>query len=342
MKFALFSMFLLLAGCARVTTSSSRGLAMPVRDVKNATRVGDGDLELAKLRQAVIDYPNDNAARLKLAAYYESLGMDELALEHYRLAGERRPGDELAAYKYAMGVRKTDAAAARLELRKFVAHQAVRRAETYSLLGILDDQAGDWVIGEVMHREALKLDPKSDALHNNLGFNLMSQGKLQPAVEEFRQALRLRPSSPVARNNMANAIAAMVEKEQDLSESAVRLAFGQWKKAGGEAEAHNNLAGVYMKQGRYKEARKELEAAVRKQPDLAAAWRNLQQLSALDGGRPEVAVTRVTRGAKAMRTAPVVLQPEGSENRTEGEGPTKSLRETIGAGAEAAADVKEQ
>lgn len=339
MKWMGLSLVLLLAGCARVTTTSAKRAPLPVREVKNATRMGDGDLELSRLRQAVIDSPGDNAARLKLAAHYDALGMEELALEHYRLAGERRPGDEWAAYRYAAAVRKTDPAAARLELRRFVAHHAARRAETYSLLGILDDQAGDPVIGEVMHREALKLEPKNDALHNNLGYNLMSQGKLQPAVEEFRQALRLRPDSPVARNNMANAITAMVEKEHNLSESAVRLAFGQWKKAGGEAEARNNLAAVYMKQGRYKEARKELEAAVRKQPDLAPAWRNLQQLSALDGGRPEVALGR---GAKAGRTGMTpVPQPESNEIRTEGEGPAKSLRETIGTGAEAA-DAKEQ
>jgi Flp pilus assembly protein TadD len=345
MKWMGLALIMFLAGCTRVTTSSSARLPMPVREVKNATRLGDGDLELAKLRQAVIDYPNDNEARLKLAAHYEALGMDELALEHYRLAGERRPGDELAAYRYAMAVRKTDPAAARLELRRFVSHHPVRSAATYSLLGILDDQAGDWVIGEVMHREALKLEPKSDGLRNNLGFNLMSQGKLQPAVAEFRQALRLRPGSAVARNNMANAIAAMVENEQDQSESAVRIAFGQWKKAGGDAGAHNNLAAVYMRQGRYKEARKELEAAVRKQPDLAAAWRNLQQLSALDGGRPEVAVPGLARGSSAWRAAMTpgskVPQPKANEIRTEGEGPTKSLRETIGTG-EDAADAKEQ
>lgn len=347
-RVGLVASFCFLAGCARV--AAPRMEVLPLRAVKNATRLADGDLELSRLRQRVIDEPGNTAARLKLAEHYEAIGMGELAIEHYRLAGEKQPGDEMAAFRHAQALRTSDAAAARAELRRFVASYPVRWPGTYSLLGILEDQAGDLAAGEAMHRRALQLEPKSEALHNNLGFNLLTQGQTQAALAEFQRALKLRPSSALARNNMATALAALAESEKSAGESAVRLAFGHWKKAAGAAEAHNNLAAVYMRQGRYAAARKELESAVRLQPDLGPAWRNLQQLSELDGGQPQVAAP-AGRNSKAWRTlaerssgsmsGTPVPTPEPGPFRTEVEGPEKSLRETIGAGEEPP-DAKEQ
>ena len=50
------------------------------------------------------------------------------------------------------------------------------------------------------------------------------------------------------------------------------------------ASAHNNLASVLIEQGRYAEARKELEIALSYQADHPAALANFKLVGELDGG----------------------------------------------------------
>jgi len=56
--------------------------------------------------------------------------------------------------------------------------------------------------GEKSHRAALALGPESDYLHTNLGYNLLMQKRPAEAAFEFKQALKLKPGSEVARNNL--------------------------------------------------------------------------------------------------------------------------------------------
>ena len=54
-------------------------------------------------------------------------------------------------------------------------------------------------------REAVALAPEFAAAHNDLGAVLAREGRLQEALEQFREAVRLDPSDPGARGNLAQA-----------------------------------------------------------------------------------------------------------------------------------------
>src|SRR5262245_8012536 len=64
------------------------------RQTTNAVDAGDGDLEIANLRKAMMSRPDDVEARLRLADAYLARGFPDVSLEHYRLAAERFPSSE--------------------------------------------------------------------------------------------------------------------------------------------------------------------------------------------------------------------------------------------------------
>ena len=52
-------------------------------------------------------------------------------------------------------------------------------------------------------QEAIRLDPKHAAAHNNLGVALQDKGDLDGAIAAFQEAIRLDPKYAVAHNNLA-------------------------------------------------------------------------------------------------------------------------------------------
>ena len=51
----------------------------------------------------------------------------------------------------------------------------------------------------------LRVTPGSVEAHNNLGIALGSQGKLDEAIEQFQQALRIQPGFADAERNLSTA-----------------------------------------------------------------------------------------------------------------------------------------
>jgi Flp pilus assembly protein TadD len=147
-----------------------------------------------------------------------------------------------------------------------------------SLSGILRDDAGHYTEAEKSHRAALTSAPKLAYLHNNLGYNLLLQGRAKEAADEFREALALEPHSRLANDNLGLALLAQWKTDEQPKEALLR-----WESVSGPATAHNNLASVLMEQGRYADARKELEIALSYQKDHVAAAANLRLLAELDG-----------------------------------------------------------
>ena len=58
----------------------------------------------------------------------------------------------------------------------------------------------------------------------------------------------------------------------------------RWESIGDPATAHNNLASYLMEQRRYKDARKELDIALKLNRNHAAALRNAELLAELESG----------------------------------------------------------
>ncbi len=244
------------------------------KQILNAVDAGDGDAELRLLRDRVIASPSSVSARLELGQAYERRGYAELALDHYRKAAEQTPE---SADAHLMMARALDhsghSAEAIIILDGFLAAHPQTGPTLYSWLGIMRDDAGDWKGSEWAYREAMSKSLEDhDYLHNNLGFSLLKQGQNELAAAEFRTALKLNPHSEIARNNLGIALSARA------SEAIVNL-----QSLNEPATAHSNLAAVLIEQGKYAEARKELQTALEYNQANPAALKNLELLSSLDG-----------------------------------------------------------
>ncbi len=250
------------------------------RQTLNAVDAGDGDYRVRELRKRMAAEPGNLEIRKDLARHYEQSGFPEVALEHYRLAADQFPNDVEVRLSLARLLRNqgmTAEGAAVLD-RFLAGHKPDKDlSNAWSWLGILRDDLGDLQAAERAHRTALELRPEVDSLHNNLGYNLLLQGKNDEAAAEFRRALVLRPGSQTARNNLGLALA---EKPEE--------AVLQWQSVSDPATAHSNMAAVFIERGQYQAARREIGIALGYKRDHLAALRNLRLVSALDGGEAAV------------------------------------------------------
>src|SRR5436190_4611662 len=222
------------------------------RQVANARDAGEGDYVVRRLRQQMAAEPDNLGVRIELIEHYTHSGYPELALEHSRLAAARFPKSaevQLSLARLQRSLMMT--AEAEKALAAFLANNPQQSAVYDSWLGILRDELGQWTEGEKSHRAALALGPESDYLHNNLGYNLLMQKRPSEAAFEFKQALKLKPGSETARNNLGLALAASPGD-----------AVLHWQSVSDPATAHSNMAAVYIEQGRYAEARQELDLAL--------------------------------------------------------------------------------
>jgi Flp pilus assembly protein TadD len=263
-----------------VRTAARPAAATPVapgafdRQIRNAHDTGDGDYPLNQLRQRVAAEPGNVDLRLELAQAYRERGYPDVALEVSRLSAERFPDSvdaELSLVRDLHAMQQRAEAVA--SLQAFLQAHPRQSAASESWLGILLDESGQWTSGEPHHRQALELAPSDDSLHNNLGYNLLMQKKNDEAAAQFREALRLNPASQIARNNLGSALA---------SGNSVQ-AVASFQAASNPATAHSNLAAVLMENGNYAEARRELQIALGYNKTHAAALKNLELLSRLDG-----------------------------------------------------------
>lgn len=243
------------------------------RQVANAVDAGEGDYVVRSLRQKMAAEPDNLAVRLELVDHYTVAGYPELALEHCRLAAARFPESADVQLRMAKLLRQMKLIRQAAEgLEAFLVQHPQTSPEYDSWLGILRDELKEWSGGEKAHRGALALNGKLDYLHNNLGYNLLMQGRAAEAAEEFRQALKLRPDSEVARNNLGMAMA-----------SSSNDAVLHWQSVSDPATAHSNMAALLIEQKRYAEARRELDLALGYNRNHAAALNNLRLVSELDG-----------------------------------------------------------
>ena len=246
------------------------------KHIENAIDAGEGDVELRDLRRRVAANAADLDARVLLARLYLRRGLPDLALEHYRLAAAQFPDSAVVALELAKTLRQVGQSQQALEaVNTFLKRNPARTWELLSLDGILQDDSGMLTEAEASHRAALALAPTRSGLHNNLGYNLLLQGRPDAAAQEFRQATEIDPRSQIAHNNLGTALA--------LQTPASSSALAEWQRTSDPAVAHNNLGAVLIEQGRYADARVELTAALRLHRDFAPALANLKLVAQKDG-----------------------------------------------------------
>jgi tetratricopeptide (TPR) repeat protein len=153
------------------------------------------------------------------------------------------------------------------------------------------------------YQEALRLKPDIAETHTNLGSAWsMMPGRLGDAIAQFQEALRLKPDYPDAHFYLANALvqAGRIPEAVQHYEDALRFDPRL-------AEASNNLGMVLCRMGRLQEGMERIEAAIRMQPDFAQAH-FARGAALLQSGRRDDAVAEFERVLQLRPGDPAALR----------------------------------
>jgi Flp pilus assembly protein TadD len=313
----LLTILVLAAGCVQRTvakqpapTPDAALRAIFQQQTKGAFNPLTDDRRFQALQFRLKLNPQDVATRLELAGVYENYHLYEEGLEQYteslRLA-RSAPGDNAPlAEKAVMGLRRCAQASGRTReaiplLEDFLKQSP--SASSWNELGLLHDAAGDLQSGETAFREALALDARSDRMHNNLGYNLLLQGKTDGAEDEFRRALAVNPKSATSRNNLG----VLLARRGDL-----QGALEQFQFTADAATAHNNLAVVLLESGQYEQSRDELVKALAIRHYFAPALANFKLVQERIRERADL---QKPGGVAPGRPATAVVQSKEAEDR---------------------------
>ena len=136
------------------------------------------------------------------------------------------------------------------------------------------------------YQNALRIRPIYAEAHSNMGVALVAQGKVAEAIPHYREALRIWPSYAAAHNNLGTALTLTGD---------LRAAIQQYRLAvrirPDYAEAHNNLATVLASTGEAEEAVRHHMEALRLNPDYAQAQNDLG-VTLMGAGRIGEAIER--------------------------------------------------
>ena len=132
--------------------------------------------------------------------------------------------------------------------------------------------------GIEQYEQALRIKPDFAKAHNNLGSALASQGKVSEAIAEFEAALRIERDYAEAHNNLGNVLFKLDKVPEAITEYAAALRIKP-----DNVGAHYNLGVALAGQGRVPEAMAQYREALRLKPDLSPALHKLAWALATDG-----------------------------------------------------------
>ncbi len=174
-----------------------------------------------------------------------------------------------------------------------------------------NDPIAHYNLGEELDREgrtaeaveqylnALRLKPDYPDAYNNLGRTYASAGRWPEAIEQYQQALRYMPSHADAHNNLGNALSntgRMLEAVEHFQQ-ALRLKPGY-------AAAHYNFGIALARLGRTQEAIEQYQEAIKLNPGLTQAHFNLALvLAQVDRSSEAIVAAQAAPGAGKIARA---------------------------------------
>jgi Flp pilus assembly protein TadD len=132
------------------------------------------------------------------------------------------------------------------------------------------------------YRRLLEAEPDNPLRHDAVASLAFEAGRVDEAIEQYVQSLRLNPSSASSHYNLGIAYSARGRRDQALAhfEQAVRLDPDY-------AQAHNNLGAILYLMGRGAEALEHYRRAVALRPDSVEARTNVAALLSAGGALAE-------------------------------------------------------
>jgi tetratricopeptide (TPR) repeat protein len=123
------------------------------------------------------------------------------------------------------------------------------------------------------YSEALRLQPDYPKARVNLGVALAGQGRIDEAIAQFSEALRIKPDFPEARVNLGAALAGQGRIDEAIAQYSEALRIKP-----DFPEARVNLGNALSRKGRIDEAIAQYSEALRIKPDFPQARRLLIDL----------------------------------------------------------------
>lgn len=151
-------------------------------------------------------------------------------------------------------------------------------------LGIVLNRLGRHAEASAEFRRAIDSKPQEVYLYNNLGFSLYLQQQYDEAAEVLQQAVTMKPDFARARMNYALVLGRLGRFDEALEQFAI---------VSGEADAHYNVGMLQAQAGRYADAARSLETALKLNPGLEAARHQLREVSRLAAGVTPPAAAQV-------------------------------------------------
>ena len=168
------------------------------------------------------------------------------------------------------------------------------------LLGLMTVRRNiDYKSWTVMWIDAVTKRPGNPRAHTNLGWGLMGQNRVEEAIGQFTEALRLDPNSEPAHCDMGSAL--LMQGKLDEGKLHLIRAIQIFPD---DQNAHFNLGGILATQHDLDGAIQELAEAVRINPDFAEAHMELGYAMEMKG---------MTAEAKNQYLAAIQLRPDWSE-----------------------------
>jgi len=181
--------------------------------------------------------------------------------------------------------------AAEIEARRLI-EQHKRMPELYNMLGMILTGQGKLDEAVDCYRQVLKFKPDAVGAFINLGNVYQRLNKLEEAVASFEQALKLNPDIAQAHNNLGAALASQGKFAEAVDSYHRALTIHP-----DYAQAHNNLGNALRDLGLLTEARASFEQALKIKPDNAETFYNLHTLL-LDTEDMSSAITSLENAVK--------------------------------------------
>ena len=151
-----------------------------------------------------------------------------------------------------------------------------------------------------LYENALRENPKSSLLHNNLGLQLYALGRFPEASDHFRRVLQLQPDNAEALNNLGLSLASVGRHQEarDNYERALSINYNSH-------HAHHNLAMLAAKTGQNDEAIRHYREALKLRPDDSLSHLQLGDVLA-NVDQPQAAMEHYREAARLEPNDPEV------------------------------------
>ena len=142
-------------------------------------------------------------------------------------------------------------------------------AEAYNLLAVCYDEKGQYKAAQDEYKKALQVESNNARFLNNLGYSYYLSGDYGNAVKWYGKGIKVTPNDRRMHNNIGLAYG----RKGDFKKAREHFVI-----AVGETGADLNLGYVYSQQGRFDDAIRHYESALKAQPQSLSAMSNLSQL----------------------------------------------------------------